>query len=83
MYRLGFTPWDRMLPSELATAMKGPDALPPVRALDMGSGFGTKAIFMATHGWRVTAVDEGVDDPRADRADGAAVSGQDADRDSA
>jgi len=57
MYRLGFTPWDRMLPSELATAMKGPDALPPGRALDMGSGFGTKAIFMATHGWRVTAVE--------------------------
>src|SRR2546423_14603372 len=57
MYRLGFTPWDRMLPSELATAIKGPDALPPGRALDMGSGFGTKAIFMATHGWRVTAVE--------------------------
>ncbi len=57
MYRLGFTPWDRMLPSELATAMTGPDALSPGRALDLGSGFGTKAIFMATHGWRVTAVE--------------------------
>lgn len=57
MYRLGFTPWDRMLPAELATALTGPDALPPGRALDMGSGLGTKAIFMATHGWRVTAVE--------------------------
>ena len=57
MYRLGFTPWDRMLPGELAKAMKGPDALPPGRSLDLGSGFGTKAIFMATHGWRVTAVE--------------------------
>ena len=57
MYRLGFTPWDRMLPKELADAMKGPDALPAGRALDMGSGFGTKAIFMASSGWRVTAVE--------------------------
>ena len=57
MYRLGFTPWDRMLPAELAAAMTGPDALPPGRALDMGSGYGTKAIFMATHGWRVTAIE--------------------------
>ena len=57
MYRLGFTPWDRMLPSELASAMTGRDALSPGRALDLGSGLGTKAIFMATHGWRVTAVE--------------------------
>ena len=57
MYRLGFTPWDRMLPAELAAAMTGPDALPPGRALDMGSGYGTKAILMATHGWRVTAIE--------------------------
>lgn len=57
MYRLGFTPWDRMLPAELAAAMTGPHALPPARALDMGSGYGTKAIFMATHGWRVTAIE--------------------------
>jgi cyclopropane fatty-acyl-phospholipid synthase-like methyltransferase len=57
MYRLGFTPWDRMLPAELAAAMEGPGARPPGRALDMGSGLGTKAVFMATHGWRVTAVE--------------------------
>lgn len=57
MYRFGFTPWDRMLPSELAKAMKGPDALPPGRALDLGSGFGTKSVLMATNGWRVTAVE--------------------------
>ena len=57
MYRLGFTPWDRVLPSELADVITGPKALPPGRALDMGSGNGTKAIFMATHGWRVTGVE--------------------------
>jgi SAM-dependent methyltransferase len=57
MYRLGFTPWDRVLPQELADMITGPNALPPGRALDLGSGLGTKAIFMATHGWNVTAVE--------------------------
>ncbi len=57
MYRLGFTPWDRVLPQELADVITGPNALPPGRALDLGSGLGTKAIYMATHGWRVTAVE--------------------------
>ena len=54
MYRLGFHPWDRMLPKELADVVT---ALPPGRALDLGSGLGTKAIFMATHGWNVTGVE--------------------------
>jgi len=57
MYLFGFAPWDRVLPAELAETMTGPEALPPGRALDMGSGYGTKAIFMATRGWRVTAVE--------------------------
>ncbi len=57
MYRLGFTPWDRVLPQELADVITGPNALPHGRALDMGSGYGTKAIYMATNGWRVTAVE--------------------------
>jgi cyclopropane fatty-acyl-phospholipid synthase-like methyltransferase len=57
MYRLGFAPWDRALPSELAGMITGQDALPRGRALDLGSGLGTKAIFMASHGWRVTAVE--------------------------
>ncbi len=34
----------------------GPQALPPGRGLDMGSGEGSKAIFMAQHGWPMTAV---------------------------
>ena len=57
MYMLGFTPWDRVLPQELADIVTGPNALPPGRALDLGSGYGTKAIYMATHGWNVTAVE--------------------------
>jgi cyclopropane fatty-acyl-phospholipid synthase-like methyltransferase len=55
MYLLGFAPWDRMLPSELHDVISGPDALQPGRALDMGSGMGTKAVYMASHGWQVTA----------------------------
>jgi len=57
MYLLGFTPWDGVHPQELTEIIEGPDALPPGRALDVGSGKGAKAIYMATHGWRVTAVD--------------------------
>lgn len=57
MYRFGYTPWDKVLPDELAEIITGPKALPAGRALDMGSGNGTKAIFMATHGWRVTGVE--------------------------
>lgn len=57
MYRFGFHPWDRMMPEELTSIITGPTALPPGRVLDMGSGLGTKAIFMASHGWQVTAVE--------------------------
>ena len=57
MYLLGFTPWDGVSPVELRDAIEGPAALPPGRALDVGSGKGAKAIYMATHGWRVTAVE--------------------------
>lgn len=57
MYRFGFHPWDRMMPEELTGIITGPSALPPGRVLDLGSGLGTKAIFMAEHGWEVTAVE--------------------------
>jgi SAM-dependent methyltransferase len=57
MYRLGFTPWDRQLPRELSEIIEGPGALPPGRALDLGSGMGRKAIYMAGHGWQVTGVE--------------------------
>lgn len=57
LYRLGFTPWDSVLPGELTAMIEGPGALSPGRALDLGSGKGGKAVYMATHGWRVTAVE--------------------------
>ena len=57
MYLLGFTPWDRVHPQELIEIIEGPEALPPGRALDLGSGKGGKSIYMASHGWKVTAID--------------------------
>lgn len=58
MYRLGFTPWDSgVAPPELKTLVEGPDAKQPGKALDIGCGTGTNAIYMAQHGWHVTAID--------------------------
>ena len=57
MYLLGFTPWDGVSPVELRDAIEGPARLPPGRALDVGSGKGAKAIYMAVQGWQVTAVE--------------------------
>lgn len=58
MYRIGFTPWDTgEVPPELTAVVEGPDALPPGRALDIGCGTGTQAVYLASHGWQVTAID--------------------------
>src|SRR5260370_13920374 len=56
MYAVGFAPWDRQMPAELKAVIEGPDALPPARALDLGSGLGTKAIYMAAQVWEGTGV---------------------------
>lgn len=57
MYAVGFTPWDGVVATELNRIIEGPDALPPGRALDLGCGKGTKAIYMAGHSWDVTGID--------------------------
>jgi cyclopropane fatty-acyl-phospholipid synthase-like methyltransferase len=57
-YLVGFKPWDRgVSPPELVEVMEGAKALPPGKALDLGCGTGTNAIYMAQHGWDVTAID--------------------------
>lgn len=58
LYRIGFKPWEERPRSDLLeAAVAGPGALQPGRALDIGCGTGPDAVYVASHGWRVTAVD--------------------------
>lgn len=58
LYRVGFTPWDQnQVPAELSELVEGPSTLVPGRALDVGCGTGTQAVYLAEHGWQVTGVD--------------------------
>src|SRR5947207_14070709 len=58
MYRFGFTPWDSGVPPpELKDLVEGPNRKTPGKALDLGCGTGTNAIYMTQHGWDVTAID--------------------------
>lgn len=58
-YRFGLTPWEQDEPVEPLTALvTGPGALTPGRALDIGCGTGTDAIFCARNGWQVTGIDD-------------------------
>jgi SAM-dependent methyltransferase len=58
IYGLGLIVWQRRTPpSELVALIEGPSSLPPGRALDLGCGTGTDTVYLATHGWHVTAVD--------------------------
>jgi SAM-dependent methyltransferase len=75
MYRVGFTPWDTgTIPPELAAVVEGDRALAPARALDIGCGTGTQAVYMAQHGWDVTGV-ELLDRPLRRARDRAAAGG--------
>jgi 2-polyprenyl-3-methyl-5-hydroxy-6-metoxy-1,4-benzoquinol methylase len=58
LYRVGFTPWDQdYIPAELSALVEGQTALAPGRALDIGCGTGTQAVYLAERGWQVTGVD--------------------------
>lgn len=58
LYRLGLIFWQRPAPPpDLVALVEGPSPLPPGRALDLGCGTGTDTLYLATHGWEVTAVD--------------------------
>ena len=75
-YLVGFKPWDTgVRPPELVAVVEGPDRLPPGKALDLGSGTGTNAIYLAQHGWDVTAIDFTPRPVRAARRKAAAARG--------
>ena len=55
-YRFGTPPWVGQARSELVELVES-DELLPGRAIDLGCGEGDNAIFLAQHGFQVTAVD--------------------------
>lgn len=58
MYAIGWTPWDTgVTPPELVDVVEGEHRLEPARAIDLGCGTGTNAVYLARHGWDVTAID--------------------------
>jgi ubiquinone/menaquinone biosynthesis C-methylase UbiE len=59
-YRIGFTPWDgHPLAQSLRSLVEGhgSPALPAGTALELGCGTGDCSLYLAQHGWQVTAVD--------------------------
>jgi ubiquinone/menaquinone biosynthesis C-methylase UbiE len=60
-YRIGFTPWDgHPLAQSLRDLIEGTGnspALPADSVLEVGCGTGDCSIYLAQHGWMVTAVD--------------------------
>ncbi|MEA2546032.1 MAG: hypothetical protein QOI09_1305 [Chloroflexota bacterium] len=60
MYRIG-APWDGPARPELVTLVVGgvltPHQLPPGRAVDLGCGTGSTAIYLAQHGFEATGID--------------------------
>ncbi len=55
-YRFGTPPWAGQARSELVSLVES-GVLRPGRAIDLGCGAGDNAIFLAQHGFEVTALD--------------------------
>ena len=57
LYRLGITPWEHDEAPEQLKSLTGEWTEPVGRALDIGCGTGSDAVYLAEQGWTVTAVD--------------------------
>lgn len=57
MYLLGQAPWDTNITPPEIVALIETEGLPAGRALDLGCGTGTNAIYLAQRGWQVTGID--------------------------
>ncbi len=57
MYLFKKTPWDTGITPPEIVAVIGSGQVPIGRALDLGCGTGTNAIYLAQHGFTVTAID--------------------------
>jgi SAM-dependent methyltransferase len=72
-YRTGNARWDTgITPPEVVELVEGPSPLAPGRALDLGCGTGTNALYLRRHGWEVVGVDFSdlaIDAARAKAAD--------------
>lgn len=56
-YLTGKTPWDtNITPAEVVQLVEH-EKIPPGRALDVGCGTGTNAIYLARHGWQTVGID--------------------------
>jgi methyl halide transferase len=56
-YRTGDTPWDTGQPSSELRRVIAEEQISPCRAIEMGCGSGTNAVWLAQQGFEVTAVD--------------------------
>jgi len=56
-YVQGDTPWDTGRPSEELVRVLNEEHITPCLAIDLGCGTGTNAIYLASHGFDVTAAD--------------------------
>ena len=56
-YRDNNTPWDSGLPADELARVLQQEQVPTGRALELGCGTGTNAVFLAQQGFEVTAVD--------------------------
>jgi SAM-dependent methyltransferase len=56
-YASGETPWDSGRPASELVALVEAGRLPAGRALDVGCGTGTNALYLASRGWDVVGID--------------------------